>query len=350
MSNDDDSTSITVSPFSGVMTSGPVGDVSVSNSNELQDSIEKQLKSEIAGLDGLSDMTSMADKKKIQQDLVIWFLKAKKGVGGGVSSREIIKWVEQFSFYSYLEKYWNSNLSQIARGNDGIRRIPGKYNYFYDEPRVVDDVPVVVVSDSRILDDSSSLIVSGGSSVSAKKLQEKHLYVCLTDWLVSKEYQAKDTSNLKTGGKWGNPDVTGIKIHANITEQKSVEICTVEAKINHDNWRTLIFEAISHKRFSNRVYFIFAIISNEVSEELIPDFEDFRLYGEKYGIGIAAMFIPEDVNSDPKDLDLGDVEIREIWPAIYQYTLPGQSEIFLRDQLRIPDLKALYNFGRGGDN
>lgn len=301
---------------------------------------ENELMSNIEGLKELSSESPMADKKRIQEQLVICYLKSNKSKEDGVSSRDIIRWVEKFEFYQHLKKYWNSNLSQLTRENPSIRKIPGRYNYCYDESKKLESL--ASINETEVASSS----VPENSAVSVKRFYEKNLYACLTDWLVSKNYQAKDTSNLKTGGKWGNPDVTGIKIHENITEQKSVEICTVEAKVNSADWRTLIFEAISHKRFSNRVYFIFGIFSDEVTEELIPDYEDFRLYGEKYGIGIAALFIPESVNSDPKDVSLGEVEIREIWPAIYQHTLPGQSEVFLKEQLKIPDLKSLYNFGK----
>lgn len=76
--------------------------------------------------------------------------------------------------------------------------------------------------------------------------KEKVLYPALEAWLQTQGYKTKDTSQQKTLGKWGNPDVSGLKT-TDFIGTKEIEITTIEAKISIDNWEYNIFEAIAHR-------------------------------------------------------------------------------------------------------
>ena len=128
-------------------------------------------------------------------------------------------------------------------------------------------------------DDQSAKV----SSLNIETTKEKHLWPLVASWLkTEKDYQyASDThANVKSNGKWGNPDVVGL----NFIEEFgffNIEIVTVEVKPSLSSWRTWIFEAVSHKRFSERVYF--AVRTNDPDGSEISEL---ARYSEKYGIGL----------------------------------------------------------------
>ncbi|WP_146111611.1 hypothetical protein [Defluviimonas denitrificans] len=117
-----------------------------------------------------------------------------------------------------------------------------------------------------------------------EKTLEKHLWPVVVDWLrLNKPVEriSSDIANRKSGGVWSNPDIVGL----NIVEELGffdVEITTLEVKTSLSNWRYFFFEAVSHKRISERVYFVYrsrSDIANELKSELLR-------YAEKYGVGL----------------------------------------------------------------
>ena len=68
-----------------------------------------------------------------------------------------------------------------------------------------------------------------------------------------------------------------------------IEIYTAEVKPSIMSWKSWIFEAVSHSRFSERCYFIFR--SDGEVTELVADLID---YAERFGIGIAVIEIDDD--------------------------------------------------------
>jgi len=88
--------------------------------------------------------------------------------------------------------------------------------------------------------------------------KERILYPVFEKWLLENGNRASDTSANRVMGKWGNPDITGIKI---VTDYglNEIEITTIEAKLSGVKWEYDIFEAVAHRRFANRVYFAFAV-------------------------------------------------------------------------------------------
>jgi hypothetical protein len=81
-------------------------------------------------------------------------------------------------------------------------------------------------------------------------IREKDLYPLMELWLAQKGYRSKDMSNLKAGGRWGNPDIIGADL-VELFGVTELELASCEVKLSSDNWEQVIFEAISHKRFSN---------------------------------------------------------------------------------------------------
>ena len=160
--------------------------------------------------------------------------------------------------------------------------------------------------------------------------KEKHLYPLFKNWLFTQGFgRVKDTSATKNRdlGTWGNPDITGLKIHETLGKTTDIEIATIEVKTTLKDWKMWIFEAVAHKRFSNRTYFAFAH-----SEELLNKIEpDLKHYAELYGIGILILPISKDLaekfNSDKKmttNIDIEDdytsTDIIEYASAHYQRT------------------------------
>jgi hypothetical protein len=195
---------------------------------------------------------------------------------------------------------------------------------------------------------------------SAKKMnvqRESALYPVLRDWLNAKGYWARITATAKSGGTWGNPDVCGIHISEGFLGQREIEVATVEAKVSQDGWRLQFFEAVSHRRFAHRVYFAFAVESaaDEVGVESVPDAQELRKYAEEFGIGVLAVFVTSDAMVklrtgdraalDALKLDLEEVGVVEVWPAIRRPVQLGATTEFLFRTLKIEDDAALYKFG-----
>ncbi len=112
--------------------------------------------------------------------------------------------------------------------------------------------------------------------------REAHLYEIVKYWLEAKKgLRAKDISQLKSGKTWGNPDLVGISATDRLG-LFDVEIVSAEVKLSDKDWRRFIFEAVSHKRFANRVYYIFR---TGIETFKMPDEMD--RYAEQYRIGIA---------------------------------------------------------------
>src|SRR4051812_41284873 len=157
---------------------------------------------------------------------------AKKQLDLGVARGTI------FSYISHAAN--NDDNSSIASG--------GPWGgYWIDESESGETTPKPV--------EETQIEVEHGKPVS---FNERDLYPLLHLWLSAKDFIAKDISNLKSGGKWGNPDVVGVK-RVDLFGSVEIEIASCEVKLSEANWEQFIFEAISHKRFSNRSWFAYRI-------------------------------------------------------------------------------------------
>lgn len=175
--------------------------------------------------------------------------------------------------------------------------------------------------------------------------KEKVLYPILQLWLKEQGYRTKDTSSNRSPRKWGNPDLTGIKVESNLGV-KELEISTIEAKLSYNNWEYNIFEAVAHRRFSNRAYFSFAH-----PIELIRKLPlNLRYYCELYSIGIIVLGLSSDIYEKLREgklrspLEYDDIDITELYSAPYNYVqLKYQKEYC--QSIGIREESELYTWG-----
>lgn len=192
-----------------------------------------------------------------------------------------------------------------------------------------------------------------GSQVSQRLKLEKKLYQIALDWLVAEGFNAEITGERTGNGKWGNPDVTGIKVHNTASETKEVEIATVEVKINQSNWRQLIFEAVSHTRFSNLTYYCFAYPESDRNS-----FDsEFYMYAEEFGLGLLGIEMEdtdfENYISNKYEPTTGDIVVVELNTPRFRSLRPHFREKFLytlgirslSDLIRWPTLNSFRNTG-----
>lgn len=196
---------------------------------------------------------------------------AKKSVVG----KDILAQANKvFNSHNIPESTFHATLSGLVRSNTSkINCLGRKQGYFLTK-------------------DLSS--IQPGNEVEAeteekgKKEKERLLYPIFIEWLFTHGFsKVRDTSSSRNQdlGTWGNPDITGIKIHETLGKTTDIEFVTVEVKSSSDNWKYWIFEAVAHKRFSNRSYFAFAY-----PEEMLNKIDaDLKQYAEIYGIGILVL-------------------------------------------------------------
>jgi hypothetical protein len=187
------------------------------------------------------------------------------------------------------------------------------------------------------------------SEIEKEKTLEQHLWPLVALWLKQVKRlpsSSHEVANLKRGGKWSNPDVVGL----NPIEELGffdVEITTVEVKPTLVQWRQFFFEAVSHKRFSERVYFIYRTIDQDTDED-----EELRKYAEKYNVGLVKMELSEDdykslTNwkklTEEDKINLLDYFV-ELMPAPFEAISIRDKITFLR-QIGISNKSELYSFG-----
>ncbi len=175
-------------------------------------------------------------------------------------------------------------------------------------------------------------------------LREKDFYVLLKNWFFEMKYdRVQVTSEMKKNGKWGNPDLVGLRID-HILTNLNLEIATIEFKLFMDNWQYWIFEAVAHSRFSNRSYFAFC--STDPLFEKIEN--ELRLYADHYKIGLLIVELPVEefkLLKEGKPFNVSkDRKVRELLPAPYVETMPFFRKKFL-EAVGITDIDALYRFG-----
>lgn len=160
-------------------------------------------------------------------------------------------------------------------------------------------------------------------------VREKDLYPLVELWLQQKGYKSKDMSTLKSGGKWGNPDIIGAD-RVELFGAVDIDLASCEVKLSADNWQQFIFEAISHKRFSNRSWFCYRV-SND--GEAMP--KGMMYYAERYRVGIVQLVLSDNELGSlkaekVKPLDLIE-NVVECVPALYD-TVPLREQRDLVDR------------------
>jgi hypothetical protein len=246
------------------------------------------------------------------------------------------------TFFAYLSKLAKDPASKIATKGK-------KQGYYLDKSQAS-------LEDSQDVQETTQYEAAQNSEGTIKNDQEKSrkpriererlLYPAIENWLIAQGYQSADTSSSRGLGKWGNPDVVGISA-LDAFSGVSIELVTVEAKSSLDNWEQWIFEAVSHRRFTNRSYFAFAHPDEGIAK--IP--QDMRYYSELYEIGILLISMDSDIykelhasNFKASEIDPDNYEIIEIYAAPYHFVQPRYQLRFC-ESLGISCLKDLYRFG-----
>lgn len=162
---------------------------------------------------------------------------------------------------------------------------------------------------------------------------ERDLYPLVNAWLQTKGFTAKDVSTLKGGGKWGNPDIIGVK-KVDLFGSIEIEVASCEVKLSDAGWEQFIFEAISHKRFSNRSWFVYRI--SDVGRAL-PKAIDY--YAERYKVGVVQILLSDaelialKLKKDALTEDLLD-RVNEKIPAFYEHVpLQEKADLFERAKI-----------------
>lgn len=175
-------------------------------------------------------------------------------------------------------------------------------------------------------EDKAKITAAKGKSV---VVREKDLYPLLELWLNQKGYKAKDTSDLKSGGRWGNPDIVGAD-RVEIFGAVEIDLASCEIKLAEDGWEQVIFEAISHKRFANRSWFCYRVDADDV-----PLAKGMDYYAERYRVGLVQIILSDaellSLKSKTKEpLDFIERVVERI-PALYDYVpLREQRELIER--------------------
>lgn len=183
---------------------------------------------------------------------------------------------------------------------------------------------------------------------------ESLLYPALQRWLISRDYKAKITAAMKSLGRWGNPDVTGLLIDEHLG-QVEIEVATIEAKADVGSWQVDFFQAVSHKRFANRVYFAFPL-PEETSEQFDSEL---RYYSERFGVGVLVLVMDNELfaryterkltKEDKDAMQAGDLmEVREVLSAPWDRIPLGYQREFCT-AVGIEDLKSLMTWGADAD-
>jgi hypothetical protein len=202
------------------------------------------------------------------------------------------------SMLSYLSTAANQDpTSKIVSGGVGV-------GYWLEE-----DISSAV--ESKPIDEKKVSSGKGKSTV----IREKHLYPLMELWLNQKGYAAKDTSNLKSGGRWGNPDIIGVE-RVDLFGAVEIDIASCEIKLGEEGWEQVIFEAISHKRFANRSWFCY-----RTPAEGWPLPKGMEYYAERYRVGLVQIILSDQEVIELKSGEKGPLDfierVVERVPALY---------------------------------
>lgn len=246
---------------------------------------------------------------------------------------EIIPDIPENSFAVFLSRISSEQNSQI--------NCLGRKQGYYLEQLVekIEKIEKIEQFDEKCITDNTAL-------KNDQQFREKDIYPKIKQWMFEKNYErVGDTSTLRTNGKWGNPDIVGLKIR-DFYGCPNIEITSIEVKLTNDSWEEWIFEAVSHTRFSNRSYYAFLYPENLYNK---LDSTELKLYAEHFRVGILVIEINGDdylklKSKQPVDLDFEKINIVEYYPAPYNETNDAFRKKFLQ-ALDILDLNKLYRFG-----
>lgn len=233
------------------------------------------------------------------------------------------------SLFSYVSTGANDpNISKIVSGGP-------RSGYW------IDDSIVEKEKEKEEIESQPVVVVAGGKK---KNFSEKNLYPLIELWLATKGYRSKDVSDLRSGGKWGNPDIVGLAFIDSFGTNE-IEIVSCEVKTSTSNWEQFIFEAVSHKRFSNRAYYC-ARVKDDAP---LPD--AMRFYAEKFRVGLVEVNLTDEeafsligIDRDYKKLENYLSNIYEVFPALFD-AVSSLEKVKILERLEVENHKQYYEFG-----
>lgn len=274
-----------------------------------------------------------------------------------LNEKKIYKWEDRLKakeiYDNCLEKKYFDNIKTIFPTLDLFRpclsfavnmpgsiitRLEGSHGYFLSKAQ-----EIVIKLEKEAKEEAEKK--SEDKEEVKEREKEQILYPSLERWLQNHGLRARDTSQIKKLGKWGSPDVTGIK-KTEYLNMKEIEITSIEAKTSIKNWEIDIFEAIAHLRYVSRAYFAFAHPASGVSKIS----EDVRYYCELYGIGLIIVAMSDDlynnfINGEVKKIDEDDdFTIIEYRPAPLHY-VPMEWQKFFLEKIGISESDHLVTWG-----
>ena len=172
--------------------------------------------------------------------------------------------------------------------------------------------------------------------------REKAMYEMLVNWAETHGYQSSDISQNTKNGKWGNPDVLGVSLKKTISGHH-IDLLSIEAKPDNSQWRQFFFEAVSHRRFCDRVYFCYA-----AEKSTKPLDADFRYYSELFKVGILVMQFEKDALKAFHETGTienpEEVDITEALPAPKNHP-PEELKYQFLSNLGLNDVPEICRFG-----
>jgi hypothetical protein len=183
----------------------------------------------------------------------------------------------------------------------------------------------------------------------SERNKEKILYKPFEKWLRENGNRADDTSSNRIMGRWGNPDVTGIKI---ITDYglNEIEVTTIEVKLNGIRWEYDIFEAIAHRRFANQCFLAFAVDGDSKSN--YSRNRKLAYYSSLYEVGVLLLSLStinyqKLLEGKLKSIDEEDesFDIIELLPAKYHQINLEYKRQFL-ESIGVEKDQKMYRWGK----
>ncbi|MBX3508474.1 MAG: hypothetical protein KF714_06775 [Parvibaculum sp.] len=223
-----------------------------------------------------------------------------------IESGELQIKISESTIYQYVSKAANDDSSEIVSG--GAWR-----GYWLQEQ----------IAQSQINAEPEEKVSTGQDEELSFK--ESDLYPLVEFWMSTKYDTSQNVSALKGGGKWGNPDVIGIS-RIEVLGSVEIEIGSCEVKLSHDSWEMYVFEAVSHKRFSNRSWYCYRTKLHQ------PPPKGMDVYAERFNVGILQIVLSDDQLAQLKQK--GEAfrfvdSVREIIPAPYEPTSLAAKKSFV---------------------
>jgi len=247
-------------------------------------------------------------------------------------------YLEKWTQIGINEEYFGQYLSQAIKdkANSEIIRPEGSQGYF------------LVAINKDVATEILKIEKEEIKKEDEERKKENNLYPFFEKWLRENGYRSGDTSNNRSMGKWGNPDVTGIKILSDYGLNE-IDVTTIEVKLNGLRWEYDIFEAVAHRRFANNVYFAFAV--EEGAASAYSRNSKLGYYCSLYEIGaLIITFSSEAYKSlisgkfDKSIIEKDEYDIIEIFPAKYHTIRLDYKSEYL-ESISVPKDHKMYSWG-----